>query len=90
MALSPGIVQVMILGLAFFFLFGAYNTLQNLLTTLPEGCARQVGYGDSGWTTYERCSAEQIKKFFLYYAKWKLVPALPRWPVPYPMGHWRI
>ena len=44
-----------------------------MLTQLPEGCARKVGYGDSGWTTYERCSAEHIKKVYLYDAKWKLV-----------------
>eukprot|EP00966_Prymnesium_polylepis_P094559 2189011-Prymnesium_polylepis.1 len=44
-----------------------------MLTQLPEGCARKVGYSDSGWTTYERCSAEQIKKVFLWDAEWKLV-----------------
>eukprot|EP00966_Prymnesium_polylepis_P206048 4774556-Prymnesium_polylepis.1 len=33
-----------------------------MLTKLPKGCARTVGYDDSGWTSYERCSAEQIKK----------------------------
>ena len=45
-----------------------------LLTELPEGCAtRKVGYSDSGWTTYERCSAEQIKKVYLFNAKWRLV-----------------
>ena len=32
--MDTGLKQVCILGLAFFFLFGAYNTLQNLLTTL--------------------------------------------------------
>ena len=44
-----------------------------MLTKLPEGSERKVGYDDSGWTTYERCSAEQIKKVYLYDAKWKLV-----------------
>jgi len=44
-----------------------------MLTKLPEGSTRKIGYADSGWTTYERCSAEQIKKFYLYEAKWKLV-----------------
>ena len=44
-----------------------------MLTQLPEGTERKVGYDASGWTTYERRSAEQIKKFFLYDAKWKLV-----------------
>ena len=44
-----------------------------MLTQLPEGSEREVGYDDSGWTTYERCSAEQIKKFYLFEAKWKLV-----------------
>ena len=44
-----------------------------MLTKLPDGSSRKVGYADSGWTTYERCSAEQIKKFYLHHAKWKLV-----------------
>ena len=46
-----------------------------LVTKLPEGSSRRVGYDDSGWTTYERCSAEQIKKFFMIGGKctWKLV-----------------
>ena len=44
-----------------------------MLTKLPEGSERKVGYEASGWTTYERCSAEQIKKFYLNDAKWKLV-----------------
>ena len=43
------------------------------LTELPSGSTRKVGYDGSGWTTYERCSAEQIKKFYLFDAKWKLV-----------------
>ena len=34
--MDRGLYQVCILGLAFFFLFGAYNTLQNLLTTLLQ------------------------------------------------------
>jgi hypothetical protein len=49
------------------------GTAVYMLTQLPEGCARKVGYGDSGWTTYERCSAMQIKKVFRIDAKWKLV-----------------
>ena len=44
-----------------------------MLTKLPEGSVRKNGYDDSGWTSYERCSAEQIKKVFLYKAEWKLV-----------------
>ena len=40
------------------------GTTVYMLTKLPEGSTREVGYSDSGWTTYERCSAEQIKKFF--------------------------
>ena len=44
-----------------------------MLTKLPEGTTRKAGYDDSGWTTYERRSAEQIKKVYLYEAKWKLV-----------------
>ena len=43
------------------------------VTKLPEGSERQVGYKDSGWTTYEECSSEQIKKFYLEVAPWKLV-----------------
>ena len=61
-----------------------------MLTKLPEGSERKVGYEDSGWTTYERCSAEQIKKVYLFHAKWKLVLDLGagenaarqrRWPI---------
>ena len=46
-----------------------------LLTQHPRdrGSQREQGYEESGWTTYERCSAEQIKKVYLYQAKWKLV-----------------
>jgi hypothetical protein len=44
-----------------------------MLTKLPENSTRKISYADSGWTTYERCSAEQIKKFYLFEAKWKLV-----------------
>ena len=33
------------------------GTAVYMLTTLPEGSAREVGYDDSGWTSYERCSA---------------------------------
>jgi hypothetical protein len=49
------------------------GTTVYMLTELPEGSTRKTKYADSGWTTYERCSAEQIKKFYLEYAKWKLV-----------------
>ena len=49
------------------------GTTVYLLTQLPEGTQRKLGYDDSGWTTYERRSAEQIKKVYLYEAKWKLV-----------------
>ena len=49
------------------------GTTVYLLTQLPEGTQRKLGYDDSGWTTYERRSAEQIKKVYLYKAKWKLV-----------------
>ena len=49
------------------------GTTVYMLTELPEGCARKVGYEDSGWTTYERCSAEQIKKVRLECAAWRLV-----------------
>ena len=45
-----------------------------MLTQLPEGTERTMpGYDGSGWPTYERRSAEQIKKFYLCEAKWKLV-----------------
>ena len=49
------------------------GTTVYMLTELPEGTTREVGYADSGWTTYERRSAEQIKKVYLYAAEWKLV-----------------
>ena len=49
------------------------GTTVYMLTKLPEGSARIVKYADSGWTTYERHSAEQIKKVYLHEAKWKLV-----------------
>mmetsp|Transcript_30602 Transcript_30602/g.98301 ORF Transcript_30602/g.98301 Transcript_30602/m.98301 type:complete len:534 (+) Transcript_30602:116-1717(+) len=49
------------------------GTTVYMLTELPEGTQRKAGYDDSGWTTYERRSAEQIKKVYLVYAKWKLV-----------------
>ena len=49
------------------------GTAVYMLTKLPENSTRKTSYADSGWTTYERCSAEQIKKVFLYHAKWKLV-----------------
>ena len=35
------------------------GTTVYMLTKLPEGSTREVGYSASGWTTYERCSAEQ-------------------------------
>eukprot|EP00966_Prymnesium_polylepis_P060846 1411252-Prymnesium_polylepis.1 len=38
------------------------GTTVYMLTKLPEGSERKVGNEESGWTTYERCSAEQIKK----------------------------
>ena len=49
------------------------GTTVYLLTQLPTGTRRKLGYDDSGWTTYERRSAEQIKKVYLYEAEWKLV-----------------
>ena len=49
------------------------GTTVYMLTKLPEGSSRKVGYADSGWTSYERHSAEQIKKVYLVDAKWKLV-----------------
>ena len=48
------------------------GTTVYMLTELPPDCHR-AGYFQSGWTTYERCSAEQIKKYDLQLAKWKLV-----------------
>jgi hypothetical protein len=35
------------------------GTTVYMLTQLPKGCARAVGYNDSGWTTYERCSDQE-------------------------------
>ncbi|CAK0857612.1 unnamed protein product [Prorocentrum cordatum] len=64
-----------------------------LLTQHPRerGSERECGYDQSGWTTYERCSAEQIKKVYRYQAKWDAVADLGggagvtkagrRWPV---------
>ena len=49
------------------------GTTVYMLTKLPENSTRKISYADSGWTTYERCSAEQIKKFYLFEARWKLV-----------------
>ena len=49
------------------------GTTVYMLTRLPAGSKRELSYSDSGWTTYERCSAEQIKKFYLHNATWKLV-----------------
>ena len=49
------------------------GTTVYMLTKLPEGSTRKIGYDGSGWTTYERRSAEQIKKVYLYDAGWKLV-----------------
>ncbi|CAK0884234.1 unnamed protein product [Prorocentrum cordatum] len=49
-----------------------------LLTQHPRerGSARECGYDQSGWTTYERCSAEQIKQVFRYDAHWNAVADL--------------
>lgn len=44
-----------------------------LLTQLPPNSVRTLEHKDSGWTTYERCAAEQVKRFFLTNAQWKLV-----------------
>eukprot|EP00966_Prymnesium_polylepis_P156374 3612703-Prymnesium_polylepis.2 len=68
------------------------GTTVHMLAKLPEGSERKVSYEESGWTTYERCSAEQIKKVGLAAARWKLVldvgaggadgkAAGRRWPV---------
>ncbi|CAK0808858.1 unnamed protein product [Prorocentrum cordatum] len=42
-----------------------------LLTQHPRerGSARKEGYDQSGWTTYERCSAEQIKQVWRWEAR---------------------
>ncbi|CAK0875344.1 unnamed protein product [Prorocentrum cordatum] len=49
-----------------------------LLTQHPRerGSARECGYDQSGWTTYERCSAEQIKQVYRYEANWDAVADL--------------
>eukprot|EP00966_Prymnesium_polylepis_P322365 7378629-Prymnesium_polylepis.1 len=49
------------------------GTTVYMLTELPAGSERKVGYEESGWTTYKGCSAEQIKKVYLFDAKWNLV-----------------
>ncbi|CAK0810244.1 unnamed protein product, partial [Prorocentrum cordatum] len=64
-----------------------------LLTQHPRerGSTRECGYDQSGWTTYERCSAEQIKNVGRHGALWSAVADLGqgagapaagrRWPV---------
>ncbi len=63
-----------------------------LLTQHPRerGSDRPKGYDESGWTTYERCSAEQVKRVYRWNAKWGAVLDLGqesveaagrRWPV---------
>ncbi|CAK0824826.1 unnamed protein product [Prorocentrum cordatum] len=64
-----------------------------LLTQHPRerGSAREWGYDQSGWTTYERCSAEQIKRVSRFQENWTAVADLGqgaraeaagrRWPV---------
>jgi hypothetical protein len=63
-----------------------------LLTQHPRerGSDRPKGYDESGWTTYERCSAEQVKKVYRFQARWGAVLDLGqesveaagrRWPV---------
>ena len=46
-----------------------------LLTQHPRerDSAREKGYEESGWPTYERCSSEQIKKVYRYHAQWPAV-----------------
>jgi hypothetical protein len=43
------------------------------LTRLPKGSTRKSGYHQSGWTTYESCSSEQIKQSNLGFIAWNLV-----------------
>ncbi|CAK0888619.1 unnamed protein product [Prorocentrum cordatum] len=64
-----------------------------LLTQHPRerGSKRECGYDQSGWTTCEHCSAEQIKQVYRYEADWDAVADLGagagatkarrRWPV---------
>jgi len=49
-----------------------------LLTQHPQdrGSTRECGYDQSGWTTYERCSTEQIKNVYRHVAKWSAVADL--------------
>ncbi|CAK0905713.1 unnamed protein product [Prorocentrum cordatum] len=49
-----------------------------LLTQHPRerGSTREFGYDQSGWTTYERCSAEQLKKVYREDAEWSAVADL--------------
>lgn len=65
------------------------GTTVYLLSVLPPGSTRTVTYDQSGWTTFERCSAEQIKQFELV-PRWCMVLDLAttgnegqsrRWPV---------
>ena len=46
------------------------GTIVYKLTKLPDGnTSRQKGYYDSGWPTYERCCAEQIKRVSFRFAR---------------------
>jgi len=49
-----------------------------LLTQHPQerGSTRECGYDQSGWTTYERCSTEQIKRVYRFNARWSAVADL--------------
>ena len=41
-------------------------------TVQEDGTVVTRSFDASGWTTYERCCAEQIKGYYMYDARWKL------------------
>mmetsp|Transcript_3935 Transcript_3935/g.12230 ORF Transcript_3935/g.12230 Transcript_3935/m.12230 type:complete len:293 (+) Transcript_3935:2734-3612(+) len=55
--------------------FAHQGTAVYMLTQHPKarGAARSHGYRESGWTTFERCCAEQLKHCFLTDCRWRLV-----------------
>mmetsp|Transcript_73019 Transcript_73019/g.219273 ORF Transcript_73019/g.219273 Transcript_73019/m.219273 type:complete len:84 (-) Transcript_73019:165-416(-) len=70
----------------YMYVYSHQGTTVFMLTKLPEGSKRKVSYVGSGWTTYERCSAELVKKHFLFDMQWQLVVdvggnAKRNWPV---------
>ncbi|EOD31471.1 hypothetical protein EMIHUDRAFT_231866 [Emiliania huxleyi CCMP1516] len=55
------------------FRYALHNTMDLWYAHQGTGTQRKAGYDESGWTTYERCSAEQIKKAYSMIMTWSLV-----------------